>query len=577
MVRVFFLAFLACEAHGNGASGLWAESELVWPQNPIGEKWQAYTLIRGGTIGTPSWPVALSEICREFDPDTNEVSDAAFHYNGMKSLLTEECHAKEDPRVFSLTLDLGAYPVDRRYPQSVPFESFHFGWGSSQVDPENGNAWVQIPPVVNTELRYPVSPHSFLYFRLGLRRDFTAWHQDPIGSNLPLSEKEVDLNEPSLGYFHAENAVFAFTLGRFPVHWSPSPDFGLALSSAVPYHNAAEFALKMPHVRYRFLVSSLNSWLEGTPAGDSSSEDYPVGSEQYRQRHYVSDHGAGIFHNRVYAENIKTLFAHRLEGSLGPAGVGITETQIIGGKVPDLRDAGPFVVFHNDFKDGYTNSALSLDGVLRLPVGFSLVAELYMDDVRYAETEDEGGNTASVLGHLAAIRHAFSARGWAFSQSLHAIRTNPYLYGHRLPLATMVSRHVLASNNQNEGQNPFVDRYVIDYPIGYLRGGDALDFWYRLEAWHGTRLKLALNAALLAKGEIGLRSPYEGYYSGSQRSPSGIAEREVRLKLTGSNQLPGEISFHWGLGWQQLWGQAHIEGEERGRGQVTAGISWTIL
>ena len=86
---------------------------------------------------------------------------------------------------------------------------------------------------------------------------------------------------------------------------------------------------KTPHVRYRLLLSSLNPWLEGTPAGDTSSEVYPPGSEEYLQRHYGSDHGASIFHKRIYADDIKTLFAHRLEGEWGPVGLGITETQVI--------------------------------------------------------------------------------------------------------------------------------------------------------------------------------------------------------------------------------------------------------
>jgi hypothetical protein len=428
---------------------------------------------------------------------------------------------------------------------------------------------------VQTELRFPFSAQTFTYFRLGLHRDISAWHGDPTGANLPLSDQEVDLNEPSLGYFHFENAFAAFTVGRFEVHWSPSADFGLALSNAVPYHNAAEFTLKAPRFRYRFLVSSLNPWLQGTPAGDSSSEEYPPGSEEYLQRHYSDGHGASLFHNRIYAERIKTLFAHRLEGDIGPFGFGITETQIIGGKFPDLRDAGPFVFFHNDFKDGYTNSALDLDGSWKLPAGFSLAGELYLDDVQYAETEGSG-NTASLLGYLLALRHAFSASGWIISQRVHVIRTDPFLYGYLQPLNTMASRHVLASNFDDPGGATLTDRFVIDYPIGYLRGGDAFDFWYQVDAWKGRNLSLSALAAVLSHGEVGLRTPYQDYYQTAHDSPTGVAEREIRFALQAGYRWRHGLSWLGGLGFQSIRDQGNVPGRDAFRAQADCGIAWAL-
>jgi hypothetical protein len=522
-------------------------------------------------VGIGSWPTTTGAICRFLDSTRAAEPGSA---EAVKTLLLEECQGKARKTPVSLTVDFGAYPINPNLQHGRTFESFSPDWISQVLDPETAHAGTQVPPVLKAEFRYPVTEQTHLHLRLGLRRDLSAWQNDALGLNLPESDKEIDLNEPSLGYFHFENAALAFTLGRFPVHWSPSPDFGLALSSAVPYHNAAEFVLKMPKARYRFLISSLNPWLEGTPLGDSSSENYPPGSEQYRQRHYGQDHGAGNFHKRVYAENIKTLFAHRLEGDWGPVGLGITETQIIGGKVPDLRDAGPFVFFHNDFKDGYTNSALSLDATVRLPAGFSLAGELYLDDVQYAETEGNG-NTASLLGYLAAVRHASDARGWTFLQSLHAIRTDPYLYGYLQPLSTMASRHILASNNQPDEATPFVDRYVVDYPIGYLRGGDAFDFWYRLDGWRG-KLRLGLSLAVLARGEVDLYTPYQNYYLTPHEAPTGVAEKEFRARVDGSYRFPYGLAVRGALAWQNVRDEDHLPGSHANRVKASLGTSWTF-
>ena len=488
------------------------------------------------------------------------------------------CRDKSHSNPASLTVDVGAYPIERRYPLSHPFESFGSGWGSVRIDPELAHTWTELPPVIKTELRYPVSPHSFVYFRLGLRRDLAAWHGDAYGLNLPLAAKEVDLNEPSLGYFHAENESFAFTVGRFQVHWSPSPDFGLALSHAVPYHNAAEFALKTPYVKYRFLISSLNPWLEGTPSGDSSGTDYPVGSEEYRQRHYADQNQANNANKRVYDDRIKTLIAHRLEAYVGPATMGITETEIIGGKVPDFRDGNPFAFFHNDFKDGYTNIALSFDGSVRLPLGLRVLGELLLDDVIYSETESNG-TSASLTGYLAGISHAFCARGWFVSQSLQVVRTDPYLYGYLQPLNTMASRHILTSNFIGPDGDKVVDRvtdkFVVDYPLGYLRGGEALDFWYRMEAVRGRDLEISLTVGVLSKGEVDLDTPYESYYTSGHDSPSGIVEREMRFRLQGLYRIAHGFEIHAGLGWQSIRNEEHTADRDADRGQVALGTSWT--
>ncbi len=519
-----------------------------------------------GTNATQTW----GDLCRELRRDS-----LALIQGGIPIYLDEACERKTLALPVSVSAHFGAYPLEKQAGFGTLFEHFKEKWVSKRVDAEGARTWATVPSLADINLLYPTSSHSALVFRIGLHRDLAAWHDDDLGLNTPLSEKEVDINEPSLGYIHAEDSHYAFTLGRFPVQWSPSPDFGLTLSRSVPYHNGAEFALKMQAVTYRFLVSSLNPWLEGTPSGDSASEEYPVGSEEYRQRHYPSDHAASLYHNRVYADRIKTLFAHRLEGSLGPLTLGITEAQVIGGKPPELRDAGPFIFFHNDFKEGYANGALGLDAALRLPAGFALAAEYYIDDVGYAETETEG-NSASLHGFMVSVRRSMAMRGWLIGQGIHVIRTDPYLYGYLQPLNTMSSRRVLASNRQLPGDSLYVDKYVIDFPIGYLRGGDALDFWYRADAWRGRNLHFALAAAWLNKGETDLYTPYETYYSAQHSSPSGIATREFRVRIEGEYRLKHGLTAGAGGAWQSISDQGHVQGRDMERIQASAFLAWNM-
>lgn len=545
----------------------WILAEPLTPANPEFSVLDFLSLQSGSPSPGSSTASTWGGYCAELSGDSAS--------SGIVARAREACADRSVPRPWDLAFNLGFYPLERPRNAIRPFEKFNGSWQSARVDPELASQWTRLPAVAAVDLRYPLTAHSTVAFRMGLHRDLSAWRADPSGSNLPLSDREVDLNEPSLGYFHAEDAHYAFTLGRFPVHWSPSPEYGLALSRSVPYHNGAEFALKMPHLRYRFLISSLNPWLEGTPAGDSSGEAYPPGSEEYRQRHYPDANAADIFHKRVYDARIKTLFAHRAEGELGPLSLGVTETEIIGGKPPDFRDAGPFVFFHNDFKEGYANGALGLDASLRLPKGLALFGEYYIDDVAYPETEGHGG-TPSLGGWMLGLRQAFAAGGWLFGQSLHAIRTDPYLYGYLQPLNTAASRIVLASNNQRHGDPLFVDKYVIDYPIGYFRGGDAFDLWYRMDAWKGDRLRATFAAGLLAKGEVDLYTPYETYYSAAHDAPTGAAERELRLRLEGEWKPGLRLSFRAGAGWQGFRNEGHVRGKDDGRAQAECGVSWAF-
>lgn len=552
-IRQVLVATLMLSAGNQGLAA--AGAELIWPEDARARRVEAQ-----GTSGAfpfpVSWPVSAGELCRK---------DSA--------TWLEACR-EADGRTFRATLALGSYGIRPARPTGSPFETFQPGWGSLRTDPELARAWSSLPPAIQLELRHSFSPRAFAYFRLGLRRDLAAWRQDDLGMNVPTLTREVDLNEPSLGYLNWNGDWLDLTVGRFPVHWSPSPEHGLTLSHAVPYHNAAQAVLKGARLKYRFLVASLNPWLEGTPPGDTSGTDYPVGSEQWRQRNYPKRPGSENAHNRVYDAPNKSLIAHRLETEWGPAVFGITETMVVGGKPPDLREMNPFAVFHNDFHEGYSNNNVALDASVRLPYGFSSGAELFMDDLEWSETEGEGA-TPSLLGYLAMIRHVFPAGKWDVVQSLHAVRTEPYLYGFLQPLNTYSSRHVLTSNHDGLDGGILVDKFVVDYPLGYLRGGDAFDFWYRIEAHRGTGLSLAAACALLARGPAGLSASYEGMFASGGSSPSGTAERELRIAAEGEWRWAHGFSFGAAAGLNRYRNAGHVEGRSRTHLRLSLGAAWS--
>ena len=467
-------------------------------------------------------------------------------------------------------VNFGSYPLGRTYPLAQRFEVFRTGWESHRVSAELGKVWSELPPAIPLKFQHIFVPGIDVQLNLGLRREISAWHKDPLGGNWPLSSKEVDLNQPTVGFFRAEKNWGGLTLGRFPLHWSPSDEYGLALSHSVPYHNGMTFFLRSNHIQYLFLVSSLNPWLEGSPQGDTSNTDYPFGSEAWRQRHYP-DKWSENAHLRVYADPIKTLIAHRIEIAYGSWQAGITELNVIGGKTPDGLDLNPFGVYHNDFKEGFASKAISLDTKIKLPLNFTLFGELFIDDLRYSATEGEG--SPSIIGLLGGLEHVWTRNPQSqLMQSFHVIQTDPLMYRYYQPYNTLSSRFILTSNNQEEGATPFVDKYVVDYPLGYTRGGDALDFRYKARVQFGPN-RGVLRLEYLTHGGAVLNIPYEQLADGTANK-NRYKREEWIVRFIASRVLGHGATLIAGAEEQVLLWPSRIQRDLSNHYQLNLGVSW---
>jgi hypothetical protein len=109
-----------------------------------------------------------------------------------------------------------------------------------------------------------------------------------------------------------------------------------------------------------------------------------------------------------------------------------------------------------------------------------------------------------------------------------------------------------------------------------LRGGDAFDFWYRLDAWKGERWRATLAVGVLAKGKVDLYTPYETYYSASHDAPSGTAERHMRLRLEGEWRPAHGLAVKVGAGWSAFRNAGHVRGVYREAARVMAGVAWAV-
>ncbi len=386
--------------------------------------------------------------------------------------------------------------------------------------------WNHSPSFIRLGLYHRLFSGFHLYLELSLKTTLDAWFEKDFNFTGPYQVSQVDINEPKIGYANwSPNPHFNLILGRFPLHWGASPNLGLSLSHSAPYHDGALIKLSNKYFNFFSFAGSLNPWLSGTPS--KFADSIPPSSEAYIQAH--PDYGDlpnNDYNSRnlIYNQPIKTLFAHRAEAIISNLKLGVSEINIIGGKVPDFRDFNPFGIYHNNFGDGYSSIAVSLDAHYQLHPKISFFGELIMDEIQ----EQKNGGNPTTLGWMLGGQHNLSFWHFSLLQSLELVQTDPLLYNQKRPLLRLYNRQVIKSNFIEVGDKPFTDTYIADYPLGYARGADVLDLWYRIFIKYKERNFVSLKYGWLNTGEW---NSLKIYKETSQSSPSGKVNKAHRLHI----------------------------------------------
>jgi hypothetical protein len=347
-----------------------------------------------------------------------------------------------------------------------------------------------------------------------------AWYQDPYSHNIIAGDNEIDINTPSHMYLQYIGEITTFKVGRFPQKFGPSPTRSLVISGA-PWHDAVRFALKTGFLNFTFFASSLNPYLTGAPG---TLGENLVDAEWEKQKSTpVSNQ-----RKRIYNKMSKTLFAHRFTLDFHPLEVSIMESIIIGGKHPDFRDINPFIAWHNNYPDGFSNLILSLDAKYQWKTGVLTYGEFAMDDLRGGNAEEKE-SSANILAYMLGHQHSLKLSDFKFTFGSEWIKTSAN-YGNRdLPLLKWTSRHALRSNYRLREEDGFGDTYIIDYPLGYFRGSDVEDLWLDF-AIYQKDWKWLNSLAYLQTGAKTLASDFNQGLGVNESSPSGLVLEEFRIE-----------------------------------------------
>lgn len=449
-------------------------------------------------------------------------------------------------------------------------------WFALRVPLENGYAYENTPGMLTLTLA--ARQDSTLLFRsvLPIRRDFEAWHKDPAGLNLFYKTNELDINLPKEGWFLWNNSFGFLQMGRFRPDLGPTPN-SVIWGNGAPFQDAILWNVNFGMASFDWMAVSLNAGLTGTP--DSVGGEGPgpkiwnrvacedgSASETWVQSHCQTPNQR----NRVYDAPHKTLFLHRIRWDASWGWFAIIEQALIGGKSPAARDLNPWIIWHDNYGDGYTKSSTSAELGLTPFKGSKFYWQIDFEDISSPEGETKGESAPTTLGALAGWKQEWRNDSLLLLWSrIDAVYTDPTFNNHRLPLLKMTSRKLYRSNFREQGQsdsdgNPnFADSYVVDYPLGYRRGADALDLWLNMGwEWKPMHWGGDLEIAWLRQGDKEQWTPWDNAAKETSNL-SGVVEEEKRVWVNSWWKPYPQLQWTVGLGIRRLENENHTLSESR--------------
>ncbi len=318
-----------------------------------------------------------------------------------------------------------------------------------------------------------------MYF--DLRRDFFSSHTPSEFTNLPLGEvvlQEFDFNFPTRGYVIIGNEYADILIGRDRIRWGPGYRGSLVLSDSPPYYDMISSSLHLPNFKYSLVYASLESYL--------TADEYILQSER-------SNTGAISF-RKQNTDQYKTLAGHRIEFRLfNRVNIGLTETIVVGGRVPELAELTPMMFFHNVYGENYSNVNIGLDIAVVPLRKVMLYGEFMIEDIRHAyESEISPPDS---FGSMAGIQFVHALGGGALDARLEWVHIDPWVYNRWQPYSIFTSRKKFLSPASGHNQ-------ILDFPTGYFLGPDVESLFLQLSWSRYSSIDVRLNYEYRRKGRI---------------------------------------------------------------------------
>jgi len=407
-------------------------------------------------------------------------------------------------------------------------ENFGGNWRALRVPLQTGRYFETLPPFFVLGLGANYKDDFLIHSEFPLRRDIEAWYQDSYKRAYTFAPSELDLNVPTEAWGQWNNPVGFVKFGRFKPEIAPTPN-SIILGGA-PHHDAIHWKFAAGIARYDFLIVSLNAWL---------SKD-----EDTLQAQVTIPNARG----RTYTEHTKNLLLHRVGIDGGFGYISIAEQSLIGGKNLEFRDFSPFTAWHNNFSYGYSKMSTAFEAGLRPIKNSEFYWQFVMEDIQSPVGEVEGDKGYTTFAFLAGYKQKIPLGDFGEIESrIDAVRTDPQYNNNKVPLQKMTSRKIYNSNFREQGKPNFADMYIVDYPLGYRRGPDAIDLWWNLKYISANKkFNAELETAYLRQGDCEIYSDHKE--CSERKILGGIEEKLFLFDFLANYFYNKNFSFYAGAG-----------------------------
>ncbi|GHV16740.1 hypothetical protein AGMMS49938_17020 [Fibrobacterales bacterium] len=448
---------------------------------------------------------------------------------------------------FNLTLNIASWgaPTASQFAADT-MENFggkNGNWRALRVPLETARQFETLPPFFALNLGAGYGNTFVINAEFPLRRDIEAWYNDGYKTTFTLKPSELDLNVPTDAWAQWNNPAGFVKFGRFKPELSPTPN--TIMLGGVPYHDAIYWNFNAGIAKYDFLIISLNSWLDSTEIAQQQTTTIP------NQR------------GRIYTDPTKNLLIHRVGIKSDWGFLSIAEQSLIGGKNLEFRDFSPFAAWHNNFSYGYSKMSTVFEAGLSPGKMSDFYWQFVIEDLQSPVGEVEGDKGYTTFAFLAGYKQKIPLGKFGnlgdLESRLDIVRTDPQYNNNKVPLQKMTSRKIYNSNYREQGKPNFADMYIVDYPLGYRRGPDALDLWWNLKyVSPNKKISAELETAFLRQGDCEL---YSDHQECSERNLlGGVEEKIFLMDFSGQFIFNTYFSIFSGAGFQIAQNKDHIDG-----------------
>ena len=476
---------------------------------------------------------------------------------------------------------------------------FNIGFSGGPTDPtfsvetaeyycDSGCNWrgLRIPLENARNYEERIDPFFMLSFRAGykdfhflleapLRKDLEAWYNSDLKTNFTYKPSELDINVPINAYGKWYNPVGFVQFGRFnPENLKISKND--VFLGGLPYHDGIHWHLNIGIFRYDFLLSSLNAWLFGDKIDHSTGCPEDTLSEAFAQKCTRINNQVSNQRLRTYTDNVKNMVFHRLGVETRKFWFYLVEQSVIGGKALEFRSINPFMYWHDNFATGYTSAATSFEIGYKPAKGAKFYTQMNFEDFASPVGEDKSkGTTRNIINYMVGYYHELETRDYGkFTWRLDVVKTDPVANNSRLPLLKYTGRRNYRSNYREQDDSNYADAYFVDYPIGYRRGGDALDLWFDMSWMYGSNFA-SFSFAWLRQGDKELYTDYNEAIK-SENTLSGVVETQLVFDALYERVVTDWFKFYVGGGFRVYRNLAHDKTEDGSDAWIRSGVKFNF-